>query len=508
MANAVTKESTQETLEALKAHLAVTSDIGQTMALLSWDQHTKMPPQGAEGRAQQMATLSGLIHERVTDERVGRWLGELEPTGFADGSDEAALLREVRRGYEQATKLPADFVEELTKAASISQQVWAEARQNNDFAAFQPSLEKMVELARQQADYLGYDDHPYDALHDQYEPGSTVAEVRKTFAALRDATVPLVKDIVDGRDISDAPVHQMFDEGKQEQLGVEAVKAFGYDFESGRLDRTVHPFATGIGPGDVRITTRYESDFLNPALFGTMHEAGHGMYEQGLPAEHARSPLGESVSLGIHESQSRLWENLVGRSHGFWQHYYPRAQELFPERLGMVSLDRFYAAVNKVEPSLIRVEADEVTYNLHIMIRFELELAMLEGSLKVADIPDAWNAKYEEYLGITPPTDALGCLQDVHWSMGGIGYFPTYTLGNIMSVQLFEAAKKAHPEIDSEISQGKFDTLLSWLRENVYQHGSKYLPQDLLERATGSRLDAKPYINYLNTKFRQLYGLS
>ena len=501
------KQSAEKTLHALQVELAVLEDLSQAQSLLSWDQNTYMPDGAAAARGQQMATLSKLSHRRLIDPQLEELLSTLEASDFAeDESDEAALLEVTRRSVDKATKLPSDFVEDFTKARSAGQQAWIKARADSDFAQFAPHLETILDFAQRQADYLGFEDHPYDALHDLYERGSDTAKVRAVFAELRDATVPLVKDVVEkGREVSDAPVRQSFDEAAQERFGKEVVKGFGYDFERGRLDRTVHPFATGISKYDVRITTRYQGDFLNPALFGTMHEAGHAMYEQGVADKYYRSPLGTTVSLGIHESQSRLWENLVGRSYGFWEYKYPRLQEVFPAQLGEVSLGEFYAAINKLEPSLIRVEADEVTYNLHVLVRFELELALLEGSLVVQDVPEAWNAKYGEYLGLTPPNDAQGCLQDIHWSFGAIGYFPTYTLGNIMSVQLFEAAKRAHPELEGEIQQGKFTTLLGWLRENIHQHGSKYEPSDLLKRATGSELDAKPYIDYLNTKFRSLY---
>ena len=500
------KEEADKTLQTLQTHLAVIEDLGQAQSLLSWDQNTYMPDGATAARGQQMATLGKLSHERLTDTELSEMLRALEDVQFAEESDERALLEVTRRNVERAMKLPGEFIEDFTKARAAGQQAWIKARAEADFAQFAPHLETILDFSKRQADYLGYDDHPYDALHDLYERGSSTAKVRAVFAELRDATVPLVKDVTEkGRKISDAPVRQPFEEPLQEQVGVEVVENFGYDFERGRLDRTVHPFAQSMSQYDVRITTRYQSDFLNPALFGTMHESGHAMYEQGVADAYYRSPLGNAVSLGIHESQSRLWENLVGRSYGFWEYKYPRLQEVFPAQLGEVSLDDFYAAINKLEPSLIRVEADEVTYNLHILVRFELELALLEGSLSVQDVPEAWNAKYGDYLGLTPPDDAQGCLQDIHWSFGAVGYFPTYTLGNIMSVQLFEAAKRAHPEIEAEIRQGTFGTLLGWLRENVHRHGAKYEPSDLLKRATGSELNAKPYINYLNTKFRSLY---
>ena len=509
------KDTPEDTLTELKAHLAVVSDLEQALAVLSWDENVYLPAGAAAARGQQLATLSGVIHERATDPRIGSWLDALEPPSAVDSTvsdptatDDAALLRVTRRSYDQATKLPGSFVETFTRARSAAQSAWVGARAASDFSQFAPHLEKMVELNLRQADLLGYDAHPYDALHDLFEMGSSTEKVRAVFSELRDATVPLVRDIAEkGRDVSDAPLHRSFPEAGQEAFAVKMAAAFGYDFGRGRLDRTVHPFATSFSKYDVRITTRYDVNFLNPALFGTLHEAGHAMYEQGLSSNYDRSPLGSAVSLGIHESQSRLWENLVGRSHGFWRWAYPQLQGTFPGQLGEVALDDFYAAINKVEPSLIRVEADEVTYNLHVMVRFELELALLEGALKVGDLPEAWNAKYQEYLGVTPPNDAEGCLQDIHWSLGMMGYFPTYTLGNIMSVQLFEAAKAGEPTLEADIEAGRFGGLLGWLRENVHQHGSRFEPAELLGRATGSDLDAGPYVAYLNKKFRALYGV-
>jgi carboxypeptidase Taq len=496
-------------LAELRHHFGIMTDLKQAMSLLGWDQYTYMPPGAAQARAQQLATLTKITHERLTNPRLGELIRELEQGKLVEGSEEAAVVRLARRSFDQATKLPGEFVEELSRHTSLANGVWVQAREAANFKQFAPSLEKLIALKLREADYLGFEAHPYDVLHDHYEPGSRVSTLRTVFAQLRDAIVPLVREVVArGRGVSDAPVRQRFDEARQEQFGIEVVRDFGYDFTRGRLDRTVHPFAQGMSKYDVRITTRYQKEFLNPALFGTLHEAGHAMYEQGIADEYQRTPLGEAVSLGVHESQSRMWENLVGRSYAFWQHAYERLQELFPEQLGDVPLDAFHGAVNRVAPSLIRVEADEVTYNLHIMIRFELELALLEGELKVSELPEAWNAKYQAYLGLTPPNDALGCLQDIHWAIGLLGYFPTYTLGNIMSVQLFEAAKRAHPGLEDEFTRGQFGTLLGWLRENVHTHGSRYEPAELLRRATGSELDAGPYIRYLNTKFRDIYGLS
>ena len=494
--------------DPLKRRFALLSDLAQAAGLLVWDQNTYMPAGGAEARAQQLASLSRVQHEKLTDGQVGQWLEDMTGT-FSEDSDEGALVARARRAYERATKLPEDFVEALSRQASRAQGVWAEARQAKDFALFAPELVRILELKRREADYYGYEDHPYDALHDTFEEGSTSARLKALFGPLRDELVALVKAIADSPVvIDDDLVYQSFDESRQEQFGIEAVKGFGYDLMRGRLDRTVHPFAQSMGKSDVRITARYHSGFLNQALFSIMHEAGHAMYEQGIADTFQRSPLGDSASLGVHESQSRLWENLVGRSYAFWEGAFPRLQELFPEQLGNASVDAFYGAVNRVEPSLIRVEADEVTYNLHIMARFELELALLEGTLEVKDVPEAWNAKYEDYLGLTPPDDALGCLQDVHWSVGLFGYFPTYTLGNLMSVQLFDTARAAHPKLEAELRAGEFSTLLGWLRDNVHRHGAKFPPEVLLERATGSRLDAQPYLDYLRAKFGSLYALN
>jgi carboxypeptidase Taq len=491
---------------ALREAFGVISDLSQAQALLSWDENVYLPPKAVRTRGQQLATLAQVIHERLTDPRLMEYVEALRAVD--PESEVGAFVREARRSVERAQKVPSDFVAEMSRVRSAALAAWTAARAEADFARFAPHLEKTLELNRRYADFLGFEKHPYDALHDLYEPGGDVETLKRVFAELRDATVALLQEITaSGRTLSDAPVRRPFAEADQEAFGRFVVRALGYDFEGGRLDRTVHPFATRIGQGDVRITTRYEPEFLNPALFGAVHEAGHAMYEQGIAERYARTPLEQAVSLGLHESQSRLWENLVGRSLPFWRWAYPKLQKTFPDALAEVSLEAFYAAINRVEPSFIRVEADEVTYNLHVMVRFELELALLEGSLTVRELPGAWNDLYTTYLGVTPPNDAVGCLQDIHWSLGMIGYFPTYTLGNLMSVQLYEAAKAAHPELEAEFEAGRFGTLLGWLRERVHQHGSRFEPAELLRRATGSELSAAPYVSYLNRKFRALYGL-
>lgn len=498
-------------IDELKAHLATIMDLNYAAAVLNWDQRTYMPRGGATLRANQLATLRRLSHEHFTADEIGRLLDELAPLAAdeKDESDDACLVRRTRRDYDQARKLPTDFVTEWARARSLAQQVWEEARRKSDFAMFQPHLETQYDFAKRQAEYLGYDAHPYDALLDQYEPGMTTAEVRALFDELKAGTIPLLKAIVaSGVDVDDTILRQPFDEQKQEQFGVEITKAFGYDWSRGRQDRTVHPFCTHFGRDDVRITTRFYPDYLNAALFGTMHESGHAMYEQGVDPAFSRTLLSRGASLGVHESQSRMWENLVGRSRPFWQANYGRLQALFPEQLGRVELDAFYRAINKVQPSLIRVEADELTYNLHIMLRFELETEVLEGKVQVADLAEEWQSRMEAMLGVTPRNDAEGVLQDTHWGQGSIGYFPTYTLGNVLSVQLWETALAAHPSIPDEIAQNQYGTLLGWLRENVHRYGRKFMPKELIIKATGQPLTAAPYLGYLRSKFGEIYGVS
>ncbi|MDR7559428.1 MAG: carboxypeptidase M32, partial [Armatimonadota bacterium] len=489
-----------DAVERLKDHLRTITDLRSAAAFLRWDQETFMPPAAALARAGTLATLSRLAHEAFISAETGRLLeeaervaGELDPD-----SDEAALVRMTRRDYDRQRKLPAEFVAERAREASLSVQVWREARRRDDFAAFRPSLEKMVDFARRTADYLGFTEHSYDALLDLYEPERTAREVEAIFARLREVTVPFVRAIAErGPVVDDGFLRQDYPEDGQRAFGLMVAEAFGYDLARGRLDVSAHPFANAFNVNDVRITTRYQRRYLPSAIFGIFHEAGHALYEQGVAPSLDRTPLARGASLGLHESQSRMWENLVGRSRPFWEHYFPKLQELFPEQLRGVDVERFYRAVNIVRPSLIRVEADEVTYNLHIMLRFELEKALLEGSLQVEALPRAWAEKMAAYLGLTPPSDADGVLQDIHWAQGSIGYFPTYSLGNIISVQLFEAARRAHPTLLEEFRTGRFATLLGWLRQNLHRHGRKFLPREILRRATGRELTVEPYLEYL-----------
>ncbi len=498
-----------QAFDEFRQEAATIHDLGKAAALLSWDQDTYMPGGGAEGRGHQMATVNALRHERLTSERMADLLAELEADGATLSGADAAMLREARRAFDRATKLPRRLVEELARRGSSARQAWARAREANDFALFEPELAAMLELKREEADAIGYAARRYDALLDEYEPGATADQLEALFAPLKVQQVALLAEIVDeGTPPRADGLAQEFPVAEQRAYVTALAASMGYDFGRGRLDETIHPFAESIGLNDVRITTRYEAGNLQMALFGVMHEVGHALYEQGIDPAYARTPLAHGASLGLHESQSRLWENLVGRSLPFWEGAYPALQAAFPAQLAGVALEAFHAAVNVVAPSLVRTEADEVSYNLHVLVRFELELALLEGELHAKDLPGAWRERYRDYLGIVPETDLEGCLQDIHWSVGLIGYFPTYALGNLMSVQLYEAAASALGDLEAGVRAGDLASLLGWLRENVHRHGSRYLPGEVLERATGSQLDAAPYLAYLRRKFGSLYGLA
>ncbi len=479
-------------------------------AVLGWDQQTYMPTKGAGLRGEQMAFLAGLAHSKATDPKVGELLAAVEGSELVRDpeSDAAANVRELRRGYDRSTKLPAALVEELARVTTAAQQAWQQARAANDFPAFRPHLEKVVALKRQEAQAVGYTDHPYNALLDEYEPGATVAEVRAVFAGLTRDLVPLIKAIRESGKTPDRSVLERdFPVERQKVFAEAAAAAFGFDFAAGRLDTTAHPFCSGVGPGDCRLTTRYNPRFFPEAFFGVLHETGHGLYEQNLPAEHFGTPVGAACSLGIHESQSRLWENQVGRGRAFWGHFFPRLQQTFPAALAGVEFERFYFAVNEVKPSLIRVEADEATYNLHVALRFEIELGLVSGDLAVADLPGAWNERFKALLGLDVPDDARGCLQDIHWSFGGIGYFPTYTLGNLYAAQLMAAARRDLSGLDDDFRRGEFGRLKGWLGEKVHRHGGRYRAGELCRRATGVPLSAEPFVSHLNEKFGPLYGV-
>ena len=509
--------ATSASLNSLTSKLREIHHLRDAAAVLSWDQETYMPQGGGAIRAEQLATLQTLAHTQFVSPKIESLLGtfldietgtilpEQQPS-LDDASQ--ALLRETWRDFSRAKKLPSTFVTEPERECSLAQQVWAEARKTNDFQRFLPNLERLVGLKRQEADYLGYADSPYNALLDTFEPGSTVAQLRPLFAELRTHLIRLLDKI------RNSPVHpntsiltQSFDTTKQVEFGRLVLKQMGYDFQRGRLDLSAHPFTTSFHPTDSRVTTRVFEKDLPSCLFSCIHEGGHALYEQGLSVQQYGTPLGEAISLGIHESQSRLWENCVGRSREFWQYCYPKLQNVFPEQLGTVPFDEFYLAINRVAPSFIRVEADELTYNLHIMVRFEIELDVIEGRVYVDDLPELWNTKMQEYLGMTPTSDAEGVLQDVHWSFGAFGYFPTYTLGNLYASMLFHQAKMDIPNLLPNIGEGNFLPLKKWLNDGVHRWGRHYSASELIQRITNQGLTSEPFIQDLEEKFGNLYQI-
>lgn len=499
----------EEKLARLKEISAELADLSYAASVLGWDQQVNMPPMGAEARGNQLATLQHLIHTKFITPELGDLLEYLTQIAkdLHPDSDEARLIKVSRREYEQAVKVPPEFTAKFTRLTSAAFGAWREARQEGNFSKFQPFLEKIVEMNQQYAEYFAPYDHVYDPLLDRFEPGMKTMDVKQIFDALRPQQVALIQAISEAPQVDDAFLHQHFDEQKQWDFGVKVITQYGYDWKRGRLDKAPHPFTTNFGVNDVRITTRVDQNFLNPALFGTLHECGHALYELGVLNDFERNALGGGASLSVHESQSRMYENLVGRSLPFWEHFYPVLQDLFPTQLANVDLATFYRGINKVAPSLIRVEADEATYNLHIMLRFEFEIGLMDGTLAVKDLPEAWNSKMKDTLGVVPPNDALGVLQDIHWSGGMIGYFPTYALGNLISVQLWEAINKALPDLEDKIRQGEFGDLLDWLSANVHRHGKKYEPQELIQMVTGSKITSTPYIRYLKEKFSEIYHL-
>ncbi len=497
------------------ALIARTKDIALLQSvswLLSWDQETMMPPAGAEHRARQMALLAGLAHERATSKELADLLARVEASAWLKdaGVMERGNVSEIRRVYDRAVRVPRKLVEELAHTIPIAQHAWADARKKSSFAAFRPHLEKMVSLKRDEARSLAKapgEAALYDALLDEFEPGMTTAEAERQLDALAHGLVPIVKAIAEKGNPPLPWEGRRFPVEQQRVLCATIPNALGLDPKGTRLDVSAHPFSQRVGPGDQRITTRYdEADFVG-AYFGVMHESGHGLYEQGLDPAHDGTPAGEARSIGVHESQSRLWENLVGRSRAWWRHAYAFVRALFPEALGDVDADAFYRGINRVEPSPIRVEADEVTYNLHIVMRMRIERKLIDGSLEVKDVPTAWNAEARSTLGIDVKNDAEGCLQDVHWSAGAFGYFPTYALGNMYAAQLMEAARKALPGLDDMVGRGETAPLLSWLRDNVHRRGASVRGAKLVEDATGRPPDATAFLRYVDEKFRPLYGL-
>ena len=499
----------QEKLTQLKEINAEISDLSNAAAVLGWDQQVNMPPMGAEARGNQLAVLQRLVHVKQISPELGKLIDELSEAvkDLDPDSEESRLVKVTKRNYDQAVKVPPAFTAEFTKASTMAFGAWHAARQEDNFSKFQPHLEKIVELNQQFAEYFAPYEHIYDPLLDRFEPGMKTAEVKEIFDSLRPQQVELLKAIAEAPQVDDSFLHKQYDADKQWDFGVEVITQYGYDWNRGRQDKAPHPFTTSFGVNDVRITTRVDPNFLNSALFGTLHECGHALYNLGVSPDYERSALAGGASLAIHESQSRMYENLVGRSLPFWEHFYPRLQNAFPGQLGNVDLETFYKGINKVAPSLIRVEADEATYNLHIMLRLEIEIALMEGKLVVKDLPEVWNIKMGEYLGVTPTDDADGVLQDIHWAGGMIGYFSTYALGNLVSVQLWEKINQEFPNLNDQIRAGEFTYLLDWLGKNVHTYGKKFEPQELVQRITGSKIDSAPYMRYLKAKFGRIYGI-
>lgn len=488
-------------------------DLEKVTWLMGWDREVNMPDAAAGIRSKQIGTVNKLVHRMSTSDEMGELIenaaAELEAEEAAQNGTEQSLVRFLTRDYAERKKFPEDFVKRQAEAQGIANQVWKSAREDNDYSQFSDCVAATIELCQEKAEYLGYEDEKYDALLSQFERGLKTADVRRIFNAIKAETVPLVEAIADRQDlVDDSMLHQDFPVDKQKEVAPYFATAVGYNFDHGaELGTAAHPFASSLSRFDARITTRWYPNFISPAIFGVMHESGHAIYEQGTSSDLERTPLARGTSMGIHESQSRMMENLVGRSRAFWQVHYPVLQKAFPDQLGNRSAEDFYRAINKVSPSYIRVEADELTYNLHIMLRFELEQAMVNGEVTAEQLPDAWNSKMKELLGVIPPTDTLGCLQDIHWTGTSFGYFPTYALGNFYSVQLLEAAQAQDASIQEDLEKGSTVALKKWLGENIHQHGKKFDPPELVTMATGRPLDHKPFVAYAKAKFGEIYNL-
>jgi carboxypeptidase Taq len=500
-----------EALTCLQARLAEVTDLSDVTRLLEWDQQTMMPERGAAGRAEALATIRRMSHERFVEEETGSLLEAAQRSlnGTAFESDVASLVRVTRRRWEKARRVPSDLAAEQARAASLGQEAWIRARANSDFAAFAPYLEHNLELARSYVACFDNFDHAYDVLLDDFEPGMRTATVTRLFAELKSELVPLIAMLRDHPGRPDATcLRGRFPIAQQHALASRVVQQMGFEPGGWRMDAAVHPFATSFGSQDVRITTRWDEGYWPAGLYGAMHECGHGLYEAGVAPSLQRTPLGRVDSLGLHESQSRLWENMVGRGRAFATVLAPLVAELFGGELDSLQADRLYRAVNQVQPSFIRVEADEATYSLHVILRFELEQELIEGRLAVSELPEAWNARYKAYLGLDVPDDAHGVLQDVHWSMGSVGYFPTYALGNLIAGQLWERARRDMPELEDRLAAGELSPLREWLREHVHRHGSKFAMPELLERVVGAPIEVTPFVNYLKDKLSNVYGVT
>jgi len=500
-----------DTLSGRMREVMILSHVGSA---LGWDQETYMPEAGISERSEQIALIQGLVHKKVTDPEVGGFLEDLGCSGENPGGDDAleplarAFLRVVHREYTRAVKLPESLVTELARSASLSQAAWIRARKNDDFQSFVPYLEKMLNLNLQKAECLGYDEHPYDPLLDEYEPWMKTAQVRKVFSGLKDYLKGLLGRIAEANQVDDGFLRREYPVDRQEAFGKIVLSDMGFDPARGRMDVSAHPFTTTLGYDDVRITTRYKADFFKTSIFGIIHEAGHALYELGFGEDIRDNILAQGTSLGIHESQSRTWENIVGRSRAFWKGYLPGLKEFFPDQLSGIDVEKFYRAVNKVEPSLIRVEADEVTYSMHIILRFELETALLEKNLTVTDLPAAWNDGMKDLLGIVPPSDADGVLQDIHWPMGAFGYFPAYALGNLYGAQFYRKMKDDIPDLEASIEKRELKPVLDWLRKHIHSAGSVYTAPELVRKVTGRELSTEDFTEYLEEKYTGIYGLS
>lgn len=502
--------SLPDLLTQLKQKLAELAYLRSTIAILDWDEQIYMPKKGAISRAGTVSYLSGLVHQKVLDLDTDQLLTRLHDALQAEKLDDldAAIVREVWHDYSRAKKLPLDFVTEFARLSSEAHMAWEEARANEDFKNFQPCLEKILVMSQQEANYLGYTHSPYDALFDSYEPGMTTQELDPLFNELRQFLVPFIQQLQHkGQPIDPKILEGHYPLDEQLQFNLKVAQAMGFDLEGGRIDTSTHPFSIHINPDDVRITTRYNESNLFESLSATIHEAGHALYEQGLQSDQFGTPLAEAGSYGLHESQSRLWENMVGLSRPFWDYYYPELQKHFPKPFNDIDLADFYRAINAVQPSLIRVEADEVTYNLHIILRYEIEKDLLEGQVKVADLPALWNEKVKEYFGLTVPNDTLGVLQDIHWT-SGFGYFPSYALGNLYAAQIYAAAEQAIPDLASHISTGQLLVLREWLRQQIHQHGRRHRTSDLLKAVTGEDPSSRHFVDYISKKYKALYGLA
>ena len=494
----------------LKQRLAEIHDINKAGALLSWDQVVTMPPGGAASRAEQMATLDKIAHERFISPEVGHLLDRLlsYEQSLPYESDDASLIRMTRGDYEKARKVPTELSAEMTRVGSLSRNAWAEARAKSDFAMFEPFLRQTLDLKKRYVDLFEPAGDPYDVLLDDYERAMPTSEVATIFASLKDAIVPMIAAVAEHQDAAnDRCLHGHFPIDHQRAFSLAILKRFGFTDKEWRLDPTTHPFATNTSVGDIRLTTRYYEDFLAPSVFGSMHECGHGLYEHGVSPELERTPLCRGASLGLHESQSRLWENIVGRGRPAWRCFFPELKATFPDQFSDVDFETFYRAINTVQPGFIRVEADEMTYALHVILRFELEREMLAGSVRVEQLPAIWNERMHQYLGVEVPNDAQGVLQDVHWSLGLMGYFPTYVLGSIISAQIWERALIAIPDLPAQFERGEFSGLREWLRHNLHRHGRKFTPKETLEKVTGSKtIEVGPFVAYLRTKYGEIYG--